>query len=200
MNKLFEKFYSFEGTEGSGKSTAINSIKKELENCGHTVIITREPGGSEVGEKIRELIFNNEIDLKTEVLLFAANRHDHIQKVIIPALKKGYYVLCDRFIDSSLVYQGYAMGDDNVLDINKYAVGDAYPYKTFFLKVSPEISLKRLENRQNEINRFDKKNIEFHNKIYQGYIEFEKEPRCCTIDATQSPDKIVKQILENMDI
>lgn len=200
MNKLFSKFYSFEGTEGSGKSTAISSIKKELENDGHTVIVTREPGGSEVGEKIRELIFNNEIDLKTEVLLFAANRHDHINKVIIPALKKGYYVLCDRFVDSSLVYQGYAMGDDNVLDINKYAVGDAYPHKTFFLKVSPEVSLKRLENRQDEINRFDKKDIEFHNKIYQGYIEFEKESRCCTIDATQRPDKIVKQILENMDI
>lgn len=180
MNGLF---ISFEGTEGSGKTSVIKQVEQYFSNLGYPVLVTREPGGIRISEKIRDILLdkqNTEMDAKTEALLFAASRRQHLVEKIVPALKQGKIILCDRFVDSSLVYQGLArnIGMDEVLQINQFAIEDLFPALTIFVDVRPEVGLQRVFHTANrEVNRLDLETLDFHKKIYQGYLSLiEKFP------------------------
>ena len=172
------KFITFEGTDGSGKTSVIKEIIKELEAQGYKVISTREPGGVKISEEIRDIIHdtnNTEMDPVCEAMLYAASRRQHLIEKVKPLLEEGYIVLCDRYIDSSLAYQGYAraIGIEKVKDINSFAIDGFYPDLTIYLDVKPEIGIKRIleHTKTHEFNRMDKESIEFHNKVYEGYKE-----------------------------
>ncbi|MGE4571395.1 MAG: dTMP kinase [Candidatus Izemoplasmatales bacterium] len=197
------KFITFEGTEGSGKTSVIKKVKIELENLGYKVLTTREPGGIKISEQIRSILLdkeNQEMDSKTEALLFAASRRQHLVEIIIPALKNGYVVLCDRFVDSSLIYQGIAreIGIDQVYNINYFAIEDALPDLTIFVDVRPEVGLERVFSTPGrEVNRLDLEDLDFHQKIYQGYLGLvQKYDRIKCVNGEQSLDKVVEDTLE----
>jgi len=181
-------FITFEGSEGSGKSTAIKNLKEKLEGDGYDVVLTREPGGTKLSEDIRDFILSNETDPITEAFLFTAARRQHIVDVIEPALKAGKVVLCDRYVDSGIAYQGHALGVgmDLVEIINSFATQRTIPSLTLFFDIEPEKALERIHNDSNrEINRLDLETIEFHEKVYEGYLkQVEKYPdRIKVIDA-----------------
>ena len=197
---------TLEGVEGSGKSTLIHYLKELIEGIGKKVIVTREPGGIEISEQIRSVILdteNTKMDGRTEALLYAAARRQHLVERIIPALKEGNVVLCDRFIDSSLAYQGYArgLGIDEVLSINEFAIGSFMPNLTLYLDLDPQIGLSRIrKNKGREVNRLDLEEISFHLKVREGYEEVIKRfpDRIVRVDANQELDKVLsdtKQIL-----
>jgi dTMP kinase len=166
-------FISFEGGEGSGKSSAINVIKEKLEADGYKVVITREPGGVNVSEQIRNVILavDNQMSKETEALLYAASRVEHLYAKVIPLINEGYIVLSDRYIDSSLAYQGYArgIGIERVLEINMFA-REYLPKVTYFFDVTPEVGLARIQGRD-KIDRLDLETMDFHQKVYEGYKE-----------------------------
>jgi len=169
------KFITFEGTEGSGKTSIITQIENHFKAKGYPVLVTREPGGIRISEKIRDILLDKshtEMDARTEALLFAASRRQHLVEKIIPALQQGMLVLCDRFVDSSLVYQGIArgLGIDAVFAVNKFAIEDVMPDLTIFIDVTPEVGLARVfKNKNREVNRLDLEKREFHHMIYDGY-------------------------------
>lgn len=168
-------FITFEGGEGSGKTTIINEIEKHLKKKGLSIVLTRDPGGTKISEEIRKIILdnnNNAMNAKTEALLFAASRMQLLSEVIIPALKEDKVVLCDRFLDSSLVYQGIArdIGIDNILNINLFAL-KCLPDLTIFIDVKPEVGMKRLEKSNRKKDRLEVEEMVFHQKVYQGYKE-----------------------------
>lgn len=196
-------FITFEGGEGTGKTTQINILKKYLEDQGLEVIITREPGGVTSAENIRAVIFDNEIDPITETMLYAAARREHYIKKIKPALDAGKIVICDRFIDSSIVYQGIVrgVGVDLVENINKYAINNVEPDLTIFFDLDPEIGLKRVSLRNEQMNRFDKESLDFHLKVRKGYKLLSKtRNRFVLIDASKSIEDVTKQIINIMKI
>lgn len=169
------KFIVFEGGEGSGKTTMIQMISSWMQENNIEHIITREPGGIKISEQIRSVILdvnNKEMDSRTEALLYAAARRQHLVEKVIPAIKQGKIVLCDRFIDSSLAYQGYArnIGMDKIYDINKFAIGDHMPDLSIIFDIAPEVGLSRIKaDESREVNRLDKEKLEFHNKVREGY-------------------------------
>ncbi|MFY0544680.1 dTMP kinase [Brevibacillus sp. H7] len=191
-------FITVEGADGSGKSTVISLLYDYLHDRGWNVLLTREPGGIEIAEKIRTIILNPEhtqMDKRTEALLYAAARSQHFAERVLPALQAGKVVLCDRFIDSSLAYQGYArgLGIDEVYAINRFAVGDYMPDLTLFFDVRPEVGLARINaNKGREINRLDLEDIRFHQQVQEGYrLVRERFPeRFVTIDAEQSLEQV----------
>lgn len=197
-------FITFEGGEGSGKTTVIKELKKELEKENISVHVTREPGGSVIAEEIRNIILdkkNTLMDPKTEALLYAASRRQHLVEIVIPLLNEGHIVISDRYLDSSLAYQGYAreIGIDKVYNINQFAIDETMPDLTFFLDLKPEEGLKRIaEHRSDEVNRLDLEKISFHQKVYDAYkLLLEKYPeRIVRIDASESVDEEVTQIKE----
>jgi len=197
-------FITFEGGEGSGKTTIIGLVKAALENDGYKVITTREPGGVEISEQIRDIILdktNTEMDARCEALLYAAARRQHLVKKVIPAINEGNIVLCDRFIDSSLVYQGLGrgIGVDEVYNLNLFATEDYMPNLTLFFDIEPELGLARIEKDSNrEINRLDLEKNEFHTQVYQGYQKLtEMYPeRIHVVDAERSVDQVLKQAYE----
>ena len=192
-------FITFEGGEGTGKTTQINILKKYLEDQGLEVIITREPGGVISAENIRAVIFDNE----TETMLYAAARREHYIKKIKPALDAGKIVICDRFIDSSIVYQGIVrgVGVDLVENINKYAINNVEPDLTIFFDLDPETGLKRVSLRNEQMNRFDKESLDFHLKVRKGYNLLSKtRNRFVLIDASKSIEDVTKQIINIMKI
>lgn len=200
------KFITFEGTEGSGKTSVIKRVKTHYENLGYQVLTTREPGGIKIAEQIRSILLtkeNIEMDPKTEALLFAAARRQHLVEVIIPALKQGYMVLCDRFVDSSLIYQGVArgIGIDKVYDINYFAIEEALPELTIFVNVRPEVGLKRVFSTPGrEVNRLDLENIDFHEKIYQGYLTLMKKyDRIKSVNGENELEEVVKDTILLID-
>lgn len=196
-------FITFEGGEGTGKTTQINILKKYLEDQGLEVIITREPGGVTSAENIRAVIFDNEIDSITETMLYAAARREHYIKKIKPALDAGKIVICDRFIDSSIVYQGIVrgVGVDLVENINKYAINNVEPDLTIFFDLDPEIGLKRVSLRNEQMNRFDKESLDFHLKVRKGYKLLSKtRNRFVLIDASKSIEDVTKQIINIIKI
>ena len=196
-------FITFEGGEGTGKTTQINILKKYLEDQGLEVIITREPGGVISAENIRAVIFDNEIDPITETMLYAAARREHYIKKIKPALDAGKIVICDRFIDSSIVYQGIVRGAgvDLVENINKYAINNVEPDLTIFFDLDPETGLKRISLRNEQMNRFDKESLDFHLKVRKGYNLLSKtRNRFVLIDASKSIEDVTKQIINIMKI
>ena len=166
-------FISFEGGEGSGKSSVINVVKERLEADGYKVVITREPGGVNVSEQIRNVILavDNAMSKETEALLYAASRVEHLYAKVLPLLADGYIVLSDRYLDSSLAYQGYArgIGIEKVLEINMFAK-EFLPKVTYFFDVRPEVGLARIKGR-NKIDRLDLETMDFHQKVYEGYLE-----------------------------
>ena len=166
-------FISFEGGEGSGKSSAINVVKEKLEADGYKVVVTREPGGISVSEQIRDVILavDNKMSKETEALLYAASRTEHLYRKVIPLVNDGYIVISDRYIDSSLAYQGYArgIGIEKVLEINMFAK-EYLPKVTYFFDVRPEVGLARIVGRD-KIDRLDLEGFDFHQKVYDGYKE-----------------------------
>ncbi|WP_227003875.1 dTMP kinase [Salicibibacter halophilus] len=168
------RFITFEGGEGSGKTSVIPRIASRLEADGHETLVSREPGGVASAEKIRHLLLSDEeeeLDRYTEVLLFAAARRQHLVEKIIPALEAGKIVLCDRYLDSSLVYQGYAsgVGIEQVREINLFAVQHWLPDRTFFLDIPIEVGLARIAQNAREENRLDQKGRAFHEQVRNGY-------------------------------
>lgn len=188
------KFITFEGPEGAGKTSVLEKMYYQFKDEGLDVIKTREPGGIKIAEKIREIILNptnTEMEERTEALLYAAARRQHLVEKVLPALEEGKIVLCDRFIGSSLAYQGYArgLGIEEVYEINKFAIKDTMPGLTLFFDLSPEKGLERIaSSKQREKNRLDLENLHFHEKVYKGYqLLLNKFPnRFRTINADQS--------------
>ncbi|TFJ93022.1 dTMP kinase [Lentibacillus salicampi] len=187
-------FITFEGGEGSGKSSILKSTEKKLADLGYHVLATREPGGIEIAEKIRDVILDPEhtaMDARTEALLLAAARRQHLTEKILPALEEGKIVLCDRFVDSSLAYQGFArkLGIDEVFSVNQFAIQDMMPDRTLFFDIEPEKGLARIAaNKNRERNRLDLENIRFHEQVYEAYqLLVSKFPdRIQVINADQS--------------
>jgi dTMP kinase len=197
-------FITLEGVEGSGKSTLINFIRDSIESNGKKVVVTREPGGIDIAEQIRSVILdkkNTKMDGRTEALLYAAARRQHLVEKVIPSLNEGNIVLCDRFIDSSLAYQGYArgLGINEVYSVNKFAIEGLMPDLTLYLDLDPQIGLNRIaKNKGREINRLDLEEINFHVKVREGYEEVLKmfPERMVRIDANQDIGKVMADINE----
>ncbi|WP_134702229.1 dTMP kinase [Ammoniphilus sp. YIM 78166] len=197
-------FISLEGGEGAGKSTLIPFLQHYLEEQGHEVLVTREPGGIDIAEQIRQVILdpkNTRMDARTEALLYAAARRQHYVERVIPALSQGKVVLCDRFIDSSLAYQGYArgLGVDAVYSINRFAVEEGLPDATLYFDIQPELGLSRIEaDKQREVNRLDLENLAFHHKVREGYLELlQRFPeRIHLIDASPSIERVLEQAIK----
>ena len=191
-------FITFEGPEGSGKSTVIKEVYEDLIKQGFEVVLTREPGGNVISEEIREMILdpkNTAMDDRTEALLYAASRRQHVAEKIKPALESNKIVLCDRFIDSSLAYQGYArgIGIEEVYKINQFAIEDFMPNLTLFFDVHPEIGMERIGKR-NYKDRLEQAGENFHERVYQGYrLLIEKYPkRIKRIDAEASLEDVIR--------
>jgi dTMP kinase len=194
---------SFEGSEGSGKSTQIAHLAEQLQEVGRKVISTREPGGTEIGEQIRNIIVHNskgdEMCAETELLLFAASRAQLVREIIAPHLLKGVVVLCDRYIDSSTVYQGVArnLSRDPVQQINQFAVGNVLPDLTIVLDVPTGVSLNRINQRASDLpNRMERENIDFYKKVRDGYLVLARSlpRRFFVVDGTQPEDKVRRLI------
>lgn len=189
-------FITFEGPDGSGKSTQIRLIEKYLKQCGYDIVITREPGGTKISEKIRDIILDKthaEMDYVTEALLYAASRAQHVAQAILPALKDGKIVICDRYVDSSYVYQGAGRGlGECVKEINRIAIQDCMPDITFLFKISPEESKRRIR----EVDRLEMEKMDYHRKVYQAYLDLEtKYPeRIKGIKANRSIDEMHREI------
>ena len=200
--KLRGQFITFEGPEGAGKTTVISTLYDRLVAEGRDVVLTREPGGIKIAEQIRTIILDNdntEMDPKTEALLYAAARRQHLIEKVIPALEAGAIVLCDRFIDSSLAYQGYArgLGIDEVLLINQFAIENRMPDLTIFFDINPEEGLARImSNSQREKNRLDKESVAFHEDVYEGYKELiQRYPKRITVtDASLSEEVVTEDV------
>ena len=198
-------FITMEGTDGAGKTTQIKLLEKYFLDSGFEVVCSREPGGTPISEKIREIIIdpeNEEMCPMAEALLYAAARAQHVHEFIEPNLKKGRVVICDRFLDSSIVYQGIArkLGIDNIKDINSYATNGLVPDITFFLRLSPEDGIER-KKKQAELDRIEKEKFYFHKKVYDGYVNLAREEseRIVQIDALLSVEEISAQIIASIE-
>lgn len=197
-------FITLEGGEGAGKSSAIELLTDKLRQQGMNVVVTREPGGVRIAEKIRSIILDpehTEMDARTEALLYAAARRQHLVEVVIPALEQGLIVLCDRFVDSSLAYQGNArgLGMEDVWEINRFAIHDTMPDITFWLDIEPQAGLDRITaNQAREVNRLDKEKLAFHEAVREGYERIAKQQpkRIVKLDATQSLTQISGQMFD----
>lgn len=195
-------FITFEGPEGSGKTSVSSYVVKELLLRGYDVVSTREPGGIEIAEEIRHVILdpkNTKMDVRTEALLYAASRRQHLIERVRPALAENKVVICDRFIDSSLAYQGHArnIGIDEVLKINEFAIEGLFPDLTIYFDIDAQAGLKRIKNR-NFLDRLDQEDISFHNKVVEGYAIVNEmfKDRIQKIDASQSLDEVREKTLE----
>lgn len=197
------KLVTFEGSEGSGKSTQISRLAKHLQLLGREVLTTREPGGTEIGEQIRNIIVHNskgdEMCAETELLLFTAARAQLVREVIAPSLLRGAIVLCDRFLDSTTVYQGIArkLASDPVNLVNQFAVGNVMPHLTVIIDVPTEIGLQRVRQRASDLpDRMERENIDFYNKVREGYLLLAKSmpQRFLVIDGSKSEDEVEKAI------
>ena len=199
-------FITIEGPEGSGKTTAVNTAVKELEKMGYQIVRTREPGGTPIAEQIRNVILdknNTAMDQITEALLYAASRRQHLVEKVWPALKEGKIVICDRYLDSSLAYQGGArgLGVDNILQVNSFATEGTFPDLTLLFDIDPQLGLARIAaNSDREVNRLDLEKIDFHNKVRNTFLELAKRypERFVIIDASQSREEVAKKTLEVM--
>ena len=202
-------FITLVGNDGAGKTTVALGFKEALEKRGYKVVYTREPGGSKIAERIRDILLNDTqeaMDGRTEALLFAASRRQHLKQIVMPALEENKIVLCDRFVDSSLAYQGVArgLGLEEVWKINQFAIENCMPQLTLFLKVSIETGQKRM-NIRGEKNRLDREQDTFHQKVREGYdLLIRKFPeRIKVIDAEPDPQTVledcIQTVLEGME-
>ena len=200
-------FVSFEGPDGAGKSTVLKEVLAKIgSKLKPQYLVTREPGGSKIAEKIRDIILdpaNDKMDAKTEALLYAAARSQHVEEIIKPALEAGKIVFSDRFVDSSLAYQGEGrdLGIKEVKQINDFATNKLDPDLTFFIDVAPEIGLSRIQKlRPGQEDRLEQENLSFHTKVYQGFLEVRAmyPERFVTIDGTQPIDQVVDQVIATL--
>lgn len=193
-------FITIEGPEGSGKSTVIKEVVKRLEAEGYQIVMTREPGGTPISEEIRNVILdvkNKEMDARTEALLYAASRRQHLVEKIWPAERKGKIVISDRFLDSSLAYQGVArgLGVDEILKVNEYATEGCFPNLTLLFDVEPEIGLNRIaSNKGREVNRLDLEKLSFHHKVRDAFLSLAKRftDRFAIIDASKPLNEVIE--------
>ena len=205
-NKMF---ITLEGIEGSGKSSQVVNIVDFMTRKGQDCIITREPGGTRIGEKIRSILLdskNSHLDPVAELLLYMADRAQHIREVIKPALNSGKTVICDRYVDATVVYQGYARGlsADLILSLHKRVLNDLKPDLTLLLDLPPETGLKRAwhavhaGDRSDRETRFEQETVDFHQRVRNGYLTLcAAEPhRFAIIDASQTRDRVRDDILE----
>lgn len=200
------KFITLEGGEGSGKSTVITALEKWLQENGFKVLKTREPGGIPIAEKIRSLVLDpeySEMDARTEALLYAAARRQHLVERVFPALAEGAVVLCDRFVDSSLAYQGAArgLGIDEVAAVNEFAIEGRMPDLTLLLDVDPEEGIARIRRaEEREWNRLDNEAARFHTRVHEAYMTLaEKSPaRIKKIDAEKPLEEVIKDCREKV--
>jgi dTMP kinase len=198
-----KQFITFEGPEGAGKTSLINLLADYYKAQGVEVITTREPGGIEIAEQIRSIILstkNTRMDGRTEALLYAASRRQHLVEKVLPALEEGKMVLCDRFVDSSLAYQGHArgLGMDEIFSINQFAIQSIMPRLTIYLDISPEVGMARITaNKQREVNRLDLETLQFHEKVREGYLQLlERFPeRIIKVDADQSLQLVFNEVV-----
>ncbi|MDD6005262.1 MAG: dTMP kinase [Firmicutes bacterium] len=197
-------FITFEGPDGSGKTTVCNAVYQRLKDMGYDVVHTREPGGIEIAEKIRDIILDPQnvmMDAKTEALLYAASRRQHLVEKVIPSIEAGKVVICERFVDSSLAYQGYGreLGFDEVLSINKFAIGDYFPDMTVYLDVDEKTGLERIKDRAFK-DRLDQESIDFHHRVNEGYqkvIDVFKD-RVSIVDASKPLDSVIEDALNRV--
>ena len=197
-------FITLEGGDGAGKSTQIDNIKTYFEERGYSVLLSREPGGTHIGEKLRDILLdrsNSEMDPVTEMLVYAASRAQHVSELVRPALEEGKVVICDRYVDSSIAYQGYGreLGDD-VAKVNRIATGGLTPDITFWLDIDPEEGKRRAKN-DGELDRLETENMDFHYRLREGYKALhEAEPeRIKVIDASKSREEMKQRIYEQLD-
>lgn len=193
------KFITFEGPDGSGKTTISRAVTDRLLEQGYAVRYTREPGGSRIAEQIRKIILdpaNTEEDARTEALLYAASRRQHLTDVVLPALEEGIHVISDRFIDSSLAYQGCGrhLGIEEVYAINRFAIEEHMPDKTIFLDVPAEIGLARIRANRSSLDRLDREVLQFHEDVFAGYrkvIDMYRS-RMILIDAARDMETVIE--------
>ncbi|MBZ6485046.1 dTMP kinase [Priestia aryabhattai] len=201
-------FITFEGPEGAGKTTIIHMVQQKLIQDGYNIVLTREPGGIRIAEQIREIILNpsnTKMDARTEALLYAAARRQHLVEKVIPELNKGNIVLCDRFIDSSLAYQGNArgIGVEDIFAINQFAIEQTMPQATLYFDIEPEVGLERInKGRKDEINRLDLESLDFHYKVRDGYLSLLSQfpERIRRIDANQSIEKVCEEAYKQIQL
>lgn len=195
-------FITIEGVEGSGKSSSTNDVVNRLRKEGYDIITTREPGGTPIAEKIRDIILdvnNTNLDPRAEALLYAASRRQHLIEKVWPALKQGKIVICDRFIDSSLAYQGGArnLGIENITNINMFATENTWPDLTLLFDIDPKLGLDRIrKNQGREVNRLDLEKIEFHKKVRETFLNLAKKyhDRYVIIDASKSQKEVEEEV------
>ncbi|WP_048601149.1 dTMP kinase [Rubeoparvulum massiliense] len=202
-------FITLEGPDGSGKTTQVKAVTAYLKEHGIEVVRTREPGGTTISDQIRTIILspaNQEMVHETEILLYAASRAQHVREKIIPALERGAWVVCDRFTDASIAYQGYGMNYplDPVIQINRFATGGLEPDLTFFLDVPVEIGFQRIRQRALEtegtLDRIERREEEYHQRVYAGFKEWLRtKDRVVTIDATQNQEEVTRVIEYHLD-
>ena len=193
-------FITFEGGEGSGKSSALRLLDEKLRQEGYQTVLTREPGGTPIAEQIRNVILdraNTAMDPRTEALLYAASRRQHLVEKVWPAIKEGKLVLCDRYLDSSLAYQGGArgLGIDEVLNVNLFATEGTFPDLTLLFDIEPELGLERIaKNAQREVNRLDLEKIEFHRGVRATFLSLAKRypERFVVLDASKPLEEVVE--------
>ncbi|MCS7030757.1 MAG: dTMP kinase [Gloeomargarita sp. SKYG116] len=190
-------FISLEGIEGAGKTTQMHLLADWLQRQGHTVLTTWEPGGTELGQSLRQLLLHHRLPHRTELLLYAADRATHIAEVLQPALQTHQVVLCDRYTDSTVAYQGYGRGMDlHLIDqVNTIATGGLMPDLTLWLDVPVEVGLRRARGR-GDLNAIEQESFAFHERVRQGYQALAKQypQRICRIDAASDVETVFKQI------
>lgn len=205
-------FISFEGIEGSGKTTQIQGVRSYLRHKGHDVVVTREPGGSKIGRQIRSILLdskNKGLNSLAELLLYMADRAQHLEEIVKPGLSTGKIILCDRYYDATIAYQGYAraLGVELITRLHKLAFDDYKPDMTFLLDLPPETGLERawrqIDNgqRTGTETRFEEEALDFHRKVREGYLTLAGlEPRRFKIiDASGTTDRVAKEILTVLD-
>ena len=199
------KFITFEGPEGAGKTTQIKRVYQYLKKRKVPCFIVREPGGTTIGDRVREILLDpsqSEMKWKTEVLLYASSRAQLVSEVIRPHLDQGFVVLCDRYIDSSLAYQGYGAEKDveEVKKLNQWATDGLMPDRTYLLDIPVEVGRKRLLSRGGKKDRMELKEKMFHERVRTGFkqIALEEKTRFCTIRADQSGDKVFQDIMDDL--
>ncbi len=201
-----DKIISIEGGDGSGKTTIIKMIENYFIEKKINYMVTREPGGVKISESIREIILdknNTEMDPKTEALLYAAARRQHLAEKVIPQLSSGKVIIFDRYVDSSVVYQGYVrgLGMEEVYNLNLFATEGFLPGLTILLDIEPEIGLKRISENNREKDRLDLEGLTFHKKVREGYLKLAKDnsDRIVVIDANQDAENVFERMIEHIN-
>lgn len=202
MNGLF---ITFEGPDGSGKSTQIQKLSDYLKERGISHVKTREPGGTIISDKIRELLLSpdySEMANETEVLLYAASRAQHVREKIVPALKEGKVVLCDRFVDASIAYQAYGLklDVDKIIEINRFATGGLAPHRSYLLDLSPEKARQRLLER-NDLDRIELKQTDYHERVRSAFFTIynENPQRICMLNGEKGIEELFSKIMTDFD-